>query len=173
MKLFTRAPKLPAEAQARLDPEEAVVAWAESTDGPVVVTPLGVWWPFPDGVRRVGFHVIDKVVWRDGELIMTEADVVDDLLLVDRRAVGLELTEPRHVPDAIRKRINQSVVRTEVLPVPGGSARFVARRVPGLDGLQWWARLEPGTPRTAPTREAVATIIAQLRANWLGERADH
>ena len=60
---------------------------------------------------------------------------------------------PRDLPPVVRKRIETNVVRSEVLPVPGGSARFVARRIPGQDGLRWWARLEDGTPtppRSAP-----------------------
>jgi hypothetical protein len=56
--------------------------------------------------------------------------------------------------------------------VPGGTARFVARRLPGADGLGWWARLEPGTPDTPETRSAIAARIARWRADWEADRAN-
>jgi hypothetical protein len=58
--------------------------------------------------------------------------------------------------------VTQSVARSELQPVPSGAARFVARRVPGHDGVQWWARLEPGTPDTPAVREIVRERIAVL-----------
>ena len=95
-------------------------------------------------------------MWRDGRLTVIEADVVDDLLLVDREPVVVDLDEPRDLPPTIRKRVEANVVHSQVHPVPGGSARFVARRVPGQDGLRWWARLEDGTPDNAQVRAVVA-----------------
>ena len=89
-------------------------------------------------------------------LTVFEADVVDDLLLVDRRPVAAELSVPRDLPPVVRKRIESNVVHSQVHPVPGGSARFVARRIPGRDGLRWWARLDDGVRDTAEVRAAVA-----------------
>ncbi len=144
------------------------MSWASvSGGGAVVATPRGLWWPFRDGPRRIGWEFIDKAVWRDDVLAVTEA-VVDGVMLLDRPTVLVRLTVPRDLPPTVRKRVEASVVRSEVRPVPGGAARFVARRVPGRDGVSWWARLEPGTPDSPALREAVEARLAALRASWQG-----
>jgi hypothetical protein len=95
--------------------------------------------------------------------------VLDGLLLRDKPPIALELADPRDLPPAVRKRVEASVVRSEVLPVTGGAARFVARRVPGRDGVTWWARLEPGTRDTEATRASVRERLAELGANWTAD----
>jgi hypothetical protein len=60
--------------------------------------------------------------------------------------------------------VEANIVERELLAVPGGAVRFVARRVPGRDGLTWWAHLEPGTPETPEVRSAIAARIERLRA---------
>jgi hypothetical protein len=110
---------------------------------------------------------VDKVVWRDGVLTVTEADVVDDALLVDRAPVSVVLATPRDLPPVVRKRVESNIVKTELLAVGGGAVRFVARRQPGRDGVTWWARIEPGTPDTERLRSAIAARLAILRADPL------
>lgn len=169
MALFGRREKPPASITSALDPDERVLSWADAA-GPdestvhVVATVLGLWWPFDDGPRRMPWERIDKVVWRDNWLAATEANIVDDALLVDRPAVRLRLTEPRDLPPVVRKRIEANVVKTEVLSINGGTVRFVARRKPGQDGIVWWARLEAGTRATDEVRSAVAARLALLRS---------
>ena len=107
---------------------------------------------------------IDKVIWQDGRLFVTEAEVEDDLLLVDRPVVSVALAVPRDLPPTVRKRVEANIVRTELVSVPGGAVRFVARRQPGRDGVTWWARLEPGTPDSEDLRSAVRARVALLRA---------
>lgn len=165
MKLFGRRDAPPAELLAHLPSGERVVSWADVAGGDVVLaSPSGLWWPEPDGPRLIGWQVISKAVWRDGKLTIIEADIVDDLLLVDRPPVAVELTVPRDLPPVVRKRVEANVVRSEVRPVIGGSARFVARRVPGEDGVHWWARLEGGTRDTEAVRSAVGAELALLAA---------
>jgi hypothetical protein len=165
--LFRRGPRrpaLPAEARACLEQDERVVSWAPSPDGPVIASPRGLWWPAPDGPRRIGWETVSHATWRDGLLVVTEAEVVDDLLIVDRRPVAVRLDPPFDLPATVQRRVTQSVARSELQPVPSGAARFVARRVPGRDGVRWWARLEPGTPDTPAVREIVReriTVLAQ------------
>jgi hypothetical protein len=131
-----------------------------------MATPRGLWWPFPEGPRRIGWHLIDKAVWQEGWLRVTEAEVVDGLLLVDLPVISVRLEATRDLPPTIRKRVENSVVRSEMAAVPGGAARFVGRRVPGVDGVTWWARLEGGTPDTDAARAAVIDGIERLRAAW-------
>jgi hypothetical protein len=156
----------PAGLVAMLDRGERVVSWARTHDGAVAATNRGLWVP---AYRRIGWQLVDKAVWRDGTLTVVEAELIDDLLLRDRPPVHLPLTEPRDLPPTVRRRVEASVVRSEVMPVGGGAARFVARRVPGRDGVSWWARLEPGTRDCEHTRASVRACRDQLEA---GRSAD-
>lgn len=161
--ILRRRERPPAELVTSLDRDERVVSWAPLETGVVAATNRGLWLP---AYRRVGWEFVDKAVWRDGVLTVTEAELVDGLLLRDRPPVLLRLTEPRDLPPTVRRRVEASVVRSEVLPVSGGAARFVARRVPGRDGVSWWARLEPGTPDSDQTRASVRARRDELAATW-------
>jgi hypothetical protein len=158
-----RRPQPPASVMQQLDADERVVSFADVDGGVVVATPRGLWWPFPGGMRRIGWERVDKAVWTEGRLTVTEADLVDGLLLVDRPPVSARVVTPRDLPPTVRKRVESSVVRSEVYPVPGGAARFVGRRIPGLDGVAWWVRLERGTRDTEATRAAITDRINRLQ----------
>ncbi|MBV9593385.1 MAG: hypothetical protein JO147_06290 [Actinobacteria bacterium] len=135
----------------------------------MLATRFGLWWPFANGPRRIGWERIDKAVWRDGVLTVTEADLIDDLLLVDRPPISIDLPTPRDLPPAIRKRVEGSVVESVLVALPGqqGIVRLAGRRVPGRDGVSWWARLEQGTPDTPVVRAAVEELLAPRRAQRL------
>jgi hypothetical protein len=165
MPLFARRERPPADVLQRLDRHERFVSWADTSDGSVVAaTSFGLWWPFPDGPRRVPWQYIDKVIWQGRTLTLIEADVEDDFLLVERPPVSVTLTVPRDLPPAVRKRVEANIVKSELLAVAGGAVRFVGRRQSGEDGLVWWARLEPATPDTAQVRAAIRARLALLRA---------
>ncbi len=141
----------------------------------VLATPRGLWWPDrPEGgLRLIGWQHISKAVWRDGQLAVTEAEVVDDLIVIDRSPVAVQLrgaAGPSADGPQARWRTTSSAPRWR--RSLGGAARFVARRVPGEDGLRWWARLEPGTPDTDQVRSSVAARAALIRAEWEQERPD-
>ena len=165
MRLFGRRERPPEDVVARLSHGERVLSWADTADDDVVVaTQQGVWWPDAAGPRRIPWQHVDKAVWRDGTLTLVEADVVDDLLLVDRPPITARLVRPRDLPPTVRKRVEANIVRSELLAVGGGTVRFVGRRQPGRDGVTWWARLESGTPDTEAVRAAVRARLAILRA---------
>ena len=166
MALFHRRDRPPPDAVASLPAGERVVSWADLVGGGGVVlaSPAGLWWPGASAARLIGWQYVSKAVWQGRTLTVIEADVVDDLLMVDRPAVAAELAVPRDLPPVVRKRVEANVVRSQVLPITGGAARFVARRVPGQDGLRWWARLEAGTPDTDQVRSAVVARLTLLRA---------
>ena len=161
--IFRRRDRPPRELVAQLNRDERIVSWADTDAGAVAASNRGLWVP---AYRRIGWELVDKAVWRDGVLTVTEAELVDDLLLRDLPSIHLPLTVPRDLPPTVRRRVEASVVRSEVLPVAGGAARFVARRVPGRDGVSWWARLEPGTRDTDATRTSVRSRRDQLIAQW-------
>jgi hypothetical protein len=156
---------------ALLEPQERVVAWADTEDSVVVATPRGLWWPHALTHRLIGWHTISKASWSEGVLTVTEADVVDDLLLVDRPPVTAVVTVPRDLPPKLRQRVELNILHSEQLAVARGSARIVARRVPGEDGLHWWARLEGGAVDDEQTRLMVAARLTRLREEWESARA--
>jgi hypothetical protein len=164
VRLFARREAPPASVLSLLPKDERVVSWADTASGSfVLATPLGLWWPEDDGPRLIGWQLVDKAVWHEGVLTVVQADVVDEVLLVDRPPVSVLLSVPRDLPPTVRKRVEGNIVRSELGAVAGGAARFVARRVPGHDGMTWWARLEPGTPDTAEVRAAVRSRVELLR----------
>jgi hypothetical protein len=164
MKLFHRRDAVPASVMNTLPKDERVVSWADTEAGaPVLATPSGLWWPEPGTPRLIGWQYIDKAVWHEGVLTVVQADVVDDIFLVDRAPVSVQLSVPRDLPPTVRKRVEGNIVRSELLGVAGGQARFVARRVPGRNGVRWWARLEPGTAETPELLAAVRARVALLR----------
>lgn len=146
-----------------LDREDRVVSWAMAGDDVVVASRVGLWLPAAQGPRLVGWELISKAVWDAGRLTVTEARL-DDLVLIDLDPITVELTEPRDLPPTVRKRVEASVDQTELIGLPGGAGRFVARRIPGRDGLTWWCRLERGTPDGPQTREAITEIVEALTA---------
>lgn len=172
MAWLTRREQPPASALRGLDRDERVVSWADvAPSGVLLATQRGLWWPDADadGHRLIGWQLIDKAVWREGVLTVIEAEVVDDLLLVDRPPLTAPLAKPRDLPPTVRKRIESNIVRSELHPVHGGAARFVARRVPGRDGVVWWARLEGGAWDSEPVRAQVQDRLATLRTVWSSE----
>jgi hypothetical protein len=165
--IFRRRGRAPASLVALLARDERIVSFASSDDGVVAASNRGLWVP---SYRRIGWELVDKAAWNAGVLTVTEAELVDDLLLRDQPPVRLRLTEPRDLPPTVRRRVEASVVRSEVLPIGGGAARFVARRVPGRDGVSWWARLESGTPDSASVRASVRARRDELVAGWSADQ---
>jgi hypothetical protein len=153
----------PAEVRALLEVDERPLSWATTESGAVVLaTNLGLWWPFTEP-RRIPWHLLDLVVWSEAGFAVTEAEVVDDLLLVERPAVRVALAEPRKLPAVVKKRVEANIVRTTEVQLSDGSAWIVGRKVAGQDGLSWWARLRPGTPDSALVRDELLDIIEPLR----------
>ena len=158
-------PRPPAAARALLDRGERVLAWATTGSGTdVIATNLGLWWP-EQPPRRIPWHLLDKVVWSEAGFEVTEADVVDDLLLVDWPSMRVALAEPRKLPSVVRRRMESSVVHTHEVLLSDGSACVVGRKVNGQDGLCWWARLTPGTPDTCLVRTELEEVVRPLRAD--------
>lgn len=171
MGLFRRRPKLSPADRPPLVAGERVLAWAAAggcAEGTVLVaTNLGLW--LPRRGERLGWHDILRAVWSGQELVVTAAEPVverDDYLVVaDRPTETYPLLDPGELPHQVRERVTRSVAFTEAHPVPGGAGRVVARRVPGVDGLTWTVRYEPGTPVDDPAvRAETERLVAAARA---------
>ncbi|MBO0728991.1 MAG: hypothetical protein J2P57_07005, partial [Acidimicrobiaceae bacterium] len=55
-------------------------------------------------------------------------------------------------------------VRSVLVQVPGGTARLVARRIPGQNGVRCWARLEDGARDSRAVRDTVVDQLTMLQA---------
>ena len=164
MALFHRRDVPPPDVVARLPRDQRVVSWADVAAGGVVLaTPAGLWWPDGDGHRLIGWQFISKAIWRDDVLFVIEATVADDLLIVDKAPVAVELSVPRDLPPVVHKRVKTNVVRSVVMQVAGGTARLVARRIPGQDGVRCWARLENGAVDSSFVRHEIVDQLDRLR----------
>ncbi|SCL42125.1 hypothetical protein GA0074692_6668 [Micromonospora pallida] len=155
MGLFNRRRKLPAQCRPALAAHERVLAWARVGDGDdaaTVATNLGLW--LPGRAERLGWHDILKAVWSGRELTVTPADPVAErdgyLVVADAPTSTYLLLDPGELPHQVRARVTKSVAYTAHHPVPGGAGRVAARRVPGVDGLTWTVRYDPGTPADDP-----------------------
>lgn len=164
MRLLGRREKPPADALERLDRDERVVAWASTPDGgAVLATPLGLWLP---GVpERLPWHLVDKAVWRDGQLTVTPAEDAGGGVLVEQPPVSVRISVPRDLPQTVRVRVQRAIAYTRHSPLPtGGGVRLVGRRVAGRDGLSWQRVYDSGVdPDDPAVREATAQLLAQAR----------
>jgi hypothetical protein len=147
----------PAEALAPLDREERVVSWGSTPDGAAVVaTQLGLWLPGPPP-RRIGWHLVDKAVWRSGTLTLTEAVDAGGGMLLEQPPEVVQLAVPRDLPATVRARVERSISYTRHHTLtPAGGVRVVGRRVPGQDGLTWQFVFDPDTDRDDPLLRAQA-----------------
>lgn len=151
----------PPAATARLDRDERVLAWADTPDGDAVVaTPAGLWLP---GLERLPWHLVTHVVWTGSVLTVTAAREVTASVLEIETPVSVRLTEPQNLPETIQHRFYSSRTHTSRYPLPGGGGVIVvARRVPGVDGLRWYAVYDDPTHRHHPGAQAeVARLLAE------------
>jgi hypothetical protein len=140
---------LPAGFAGALEASERVLATAATAGGDVVVTTAGLWVPHDGGHRRIGWHLVSKARWDGRALHLVEAEQVGSqgrvVLLADREPMRIPLPAPGQVPDLVQRRVTKSVLASERRELPGGSALFVRRQVPGRDGVQLQVRPDPGT----------------------------
>jgi hypothetical protein len=165
MSLLSRWERLPAPVRRLLADNERVLAMAHAEDTVVVATQLGLWLPMAADEptwRRIGWDRVVKATWTDHGLSVIEADVGADGLITDLPTVTVRLAEPRNLPTVVRTRVENSIARSEQVRVPGGTARVVARRVPGRDGVSWTARVDSGTPDTDEARSAMREYLSRV-----------
>jgi len=150
-----------------LEAHESVASVAElRAGGHLVATSLGLWVPTDDGPRRIGWHLLSKVTWGNGELVVIEADEIgaagDAVLLQDREPRRYALVEPGKLPQAVHRRVTGSIRSRHHRDLSGGGAWFVQRKVPGRDGIVLQVRADPGTDQDS-VRVLAAEVAAKIR----------
>jgi hypothetical protein len=166
MALWSRRLRPPAGLRSLLGGDERLVAMAEDGPATVAATQYGLWLPAGSGDgaawRRIGWEQVVKATWTEDGLQVVEGVLDDRGVVTDRPALTLRLTEPRTLPAVVKTRVEASIARWEQVRVPGGTARIVARRRPGTDGLLWTARLDTGTPDSPGAREALLGYLDRV-----------
>lgn len=145
-----------------LDQEEHVLASAETRDGVLVATSLGLWSQQGKVARRIGWHLISKAGWGDESLSIVEAEEAGRagaaVLITDRPPVRYVVPVPGKLPRVVRERVDSSILSRYRKELPGGGgAWFVQRRVPG-GGQFLQVRADRGTDT------AVISAIAEEAA---------
>ncbi|QUQ67967.1 hypothetical protein [Kutzneria sp. CA-103260] len=134
---------------------ESVAASCTSGGEPVVATSLGLWLP---GEERLGWHLVSKATW-DGTALTVIAAVESGsagaaVLLTDQPPCRYPLEQPGKLPEAVQRRVTQSIVDRHRHELPGGGAWFVRRRVPGQDGTILQVRADAGVDPAAVAKLA-------------------
>ena len=163
-----RHPSVPDDVAAAiaLEPHEKLLAWAvEEGSGVTVVAGrhrLYAVAPGPDGLHVVlsrPWHLVDAGLWsgEDGSLRVTWVD--------GERPARFVLPEPGQLPEALRERVQASVVIVEALELPNRrSARVVVRKDLATGALISQAVLGPGVRSTDPgVSEQVGAGLARVR----------
>ena len=148
--LRRRLTGLPEGFTGRLAENESVAASCTSGGEPVVATSLGLWLP---GAERLGWHLVSKATW-DGSALTVIASVESGaagsaVLLTDQPPRRYALEEPGKLPEAVQRRVTQSIVDRHRHELPGGGAWFIRRRVPGRDGTILQVRADAGADPAA------------------------
>lgn len=176
MALWSRRLRPPAGLRSLLAADERLLAMAEDGPATVAASQYGLWLPTgpaPDagsgeaagatpGWRRIGWEQVVKATWTEDGLQVIEGVLDDSGVVTDRPALTLRLAEPRTLPAVVKTRVEASIARWEQVRVPGGTARIVARRRPGTDGLLWTARLDTGTPDSAAAHAALLGYLDRV-----------
>lgn len=161
---FQRRPAPPASALERLDGDERVLAWGTtSDDSAIVATTLGLWWT---GGERMLWNLITHVSWSGATLTVTSAVEVEPSVLENQPVASVRLIEARTLPEVVEQRFYSSRSHTARHRLPGGGGVIVvARRVPGQDGLTWYAVYDEPAQRHDPdAREEVARLLDAARS---------
>lgn len=163
--LLRRGPMIPPELARRFEPHERTVAVGDGDGFVLVATQLGLWVPAEsEDWRRIGWDCIVKATWTTDGLHVVEGVLDGDGVVSDLPPSVFALSAPRNLPVIVRQRVEASIGRWEQVRVPGGTARLVARRTPGRDGLFWTGRLDSGTPFSEAARERVVLHLQTIRA---------
>ena len=85
------------------------------------------------------------------------------------RVRRLELAEETLLPEAVRERVQSSIVVSRHVRLSGrGGVRLVARRIPGQDELVWQEVFDAGVDPSDPAvRTEVAAALQELRGQML------
>jgi hypothetical protein len=160
--------ELPEDFAGHLEGGEHLLAVSRTPGGGhIVATSRGVWLSEGEHTRRLGWHLVSKVTWDGNALTITEAEEVgaagSAVVVNDLPPRRYPLVDPGRLPNVVQARVTGSIRSSHRQDLPGGSASFVQRRVPGRDGVVLQARVE---------QDADPVVVADIAAE-VARRIDH
>ncbi|TFV66570.1 UNVERIFIED_ORG: hypothetical protein E4P37_06165 [Bacillus sp. AZ43] len=176
---FTRPPEpVRVAVLASSDPDERVLAWGTlSRDGGWLVATSRGLRVVPTEITTVTdaevlpWHEVAEARWsgtRDGggSFVVTALAEVEPGVQTRRPAVRHVLTDAGDLPAVVRRRVDQTVVASRRVPLPGGGGvLLVARRVPGQAEREWTVVFDEDERRHDPeAREVARRKLAELVA---------
>ena len=174
---FARPPE-PVRAALAADPDEGPLAWgvlARDT-GWLVATTRGLRRVDAAGVDLLPWHEVGHARWAatgDGGgtfsvIPLTEVEPGVQARLPEVRHV---LTDAGELPAVVRRRVDQTIVTSRRVPLPGrGGLVLVARRVPGQAVREWTVVFDDDADRDDPAaRETARQKLSEVLA---AERPD-
>lgn len=158
---------LPESFTGTLEAEEHVLASAATGERCVLVTSHGLWLPESESDRRIGWHRIAKARWAESVLEVTEARVTEVIagieVLEDLPIQRYTIKAPGRVPQTVRARVERSIIERQSRTLTGGTAWFVQRREPGVDGVLLQVRPDSGVD-LGEVRSLTENIARQLHS---------
>ncbi len=130
-------------------------------DFPEVVAGTATALYLPDGIV-LGWNEIDQVVWESDE---SRLDLVTLPIDGPARVYQVHLAAPSRLPELIRERVTSSIVVNEHVQLNGRrGAKIIARRLPGVDELDWIVIYDSGIDGDDPdVNQGVRRAVAVLR----------
>lgn len=160
MRLF-RHGGLPPEARGglRLEPGERAITYGVTQDGAyVVATDRAL--HLPTG-PRVGWERVEHAAWQGGWLHVRETAELGE----QAREHHVRLAEPRALPEAVRERVQASIVVNQYARLDAErGVRIVGRRRPGDDVVVWTLVFDAGLdPRDPGLRAHAEQVLEDVR----------
>ena len=161
---FTRPPE-EVRAAVAADPDERVLAWG------VLARDAGWLAGTSRGLRRVGradgndllpWHEVGHARWAastegGGTFAVTPLVEVEPGVQARLPVVRHVLTDAGDLPAVVRRRVDQTIVTSRRVPLPGrGGLVLVARRVPGQATREWTVVFDDDADRDDPVARETA-----------------
>jgi hypothetical protein len=173
---FARAPEpVRALVAASDDADERVLAWGVRAGdaGWLVATSAGLRAVAADGTAArplLRWHEVGSARWqaagRGGTFAVVPLTEVEPGVQTRQAEERLVLTDAGELPAVVRRRVDQTVVTSRRVPLPGGgSVLLVARRLPAQAAREWTVVFDTEEQRADPAarelaREKLAEAVA-------------
>jgi hypothetical protein len=156
------------------DAEERILTWGvlNGDEGWLVATSRGLRIVDPAGTAQdlLRWHEIALARWtsrtQGGNFDVTALAEVEPGVQTRQPARRFALTDAGDLPATVRRRVDETVVASQRVPLPnGGGAVLVARRIPGQPGREWTVVFDDDADRADPeardvTRQKLADVVA-------------
>ena len=159
------------------DAEERILTWGvlSGEEGWLVATSRGLRTVDAAGAAHdlLRWHEVALARWTSqasgGTFHVTALAEVEPGVQTRQPARGFDLVDAGDLPATVRRRVDETVVASQRVPLPnGGAVLLVARRIPGQPGRDWTVVFDADADRADPearevARQKLAEVVAAER----------